>query len=45
MNSLEAVVMPPEHGRCRCALLRVLVPDRSERMTTRNRLDRQCPRE
>jgi hypothetical protein len=43
---LEAVMTPPEHGRClRCALLRVLVPDRSERVTTRNRLDRQWPRE
>jgi hypothetical protein len=42
---LEAAMTPPEHGRClRCSLLHLLVPDWSERVTTRNQLDRQWPR-
>jgi hypothetical protein len=43
---LEAAMAPPEHGRClRCALLAFLYPDGRERLTTRERLDRQWPRE
>jgi hypothetical protein len=43
---LEAAVTPPKHGRClRCALLRFLVPDWWERLTTSNRIDREWPRE
>jgi hypothetical protein len=45
-QKLEAQFVPPCNRRClRCALLTFLYPDQWERLTTRDRLDRQWPRE
>jgi len=42
---LEAARRPPPHRRClRCALLAFLYPDPCERLTSRNRIDREWPR-